>query len=86
MTKKIKCNAWELLAIIGIEINTISILIIQNTVSYEKISIYEKIPKSNYMTIIHNNPIFAIAYLLCLILLLIGGIYGLALLRKTKED
>ena len=69
----------ELLATIGILGNTLILIIFQNTWTYEKLPIlkFEPTPKSSYLTIIQHNPIFAIIYILCGLVLLMCAIYRL---------
>lgn len=78
----------ELLAIIGILGNTLILIIFQNTWTYEELPIlkkFEPTPKSSYLTIIQHNPIFAIIYILCGLVLLMCAIYRLLRRIQGKE-
>lgn len=72
-------NIFELLATIGILGNTIILIIFRNTWTYEEISLldFSPIQKSSYLTIIQYNPIFAIVYIFCGMVLLRRGVYRL---------
>ena len=72
-------NIFELLATIGILGNTIILIIFRNTWTYEEISLldFSPIQKSSYLTIIQYNPIFAIVYIFCGMVLLLCGVYRL---------
>lgn len=72
-------NIFELLATIGILGNTIILIIFRNTWTYEEISLldFSPIQKSSYLTIIQYNPIFAIVYIFCGMVLLLRGVYRL---------
>ena len=63
----------ELLATIGILGNTLILIIFQNTWTYEE------------LTIIQHNPIFAIIYILCGLVLLMCAIYRLSKRIQGKE-
>lgn len=69
---------FELLATIGIIGNTLILIIFQNTWTYEELPIlkFEPIQKSSFLTIIKHNPIFAIVYILCDLILLMCVIYS----------
>lgn len=75
----------ELLATIGILGNTLILIIFQNTWTYEELPIlkFEPTPKSSYLTIIQHNPIFAIIYILCGLVLLMCAIYRLS--KRIRE-
>lgn len=77
--KKYLFKICELLAVIGLLGNTIILIIFRNTWSYEEISLldFSPIQKSSYLTIIQHNPIFAIVYIFCGIVLLLCGVYRL---------
>ena len=77
----------ELLANIGILENTLILIIFQNTWTYEELPIlkFEPTPKSSYLTIIQYNPIFAIIYILCGLVLLMCAIYRLSEYRERKR-
>lgn len=83
MTKKQEKNyllkIYELLATIGLLGNTIILIIFRNTWTYEEISLFDFSPiqKSSYLTIIQHNPIFAILYIFCGMVLLLCGVYRL---------
>ena len=91
MAKKLDKNylikICELLTTIGILGNTLILIIFQNTWTYEELSIlkFEPTPKSSYLTIIHHNPIFAITYILCGLVLLMCAIYRLSRRIQGKE-
>lgn len=77
----------ELLATIGILGNTLILIIFQNTWTYEELPIlkFEPTPKSSYLTIIQHNPIFAIIYILCGLVLLMCAIYRFSKRIQGKE-
>ncbi len=67
--------------------NTLILIIFQNTWTYEEFPIlkFEPTPKSSYLTIIPHNPIFAIIYILCGLVLLMCAIYRLSKRIQGKE-
>ncbi len=77
--KKYLFKICELLATIGLLGNTIILIIFRNTWTYEEISLLDFLPiqKSSYLTIIQYNPIFAIVYIFCSMVLLLCGVYRL---------
>ena len=78
---------FEILATIGVLGNTLILIIFQNTWTYEELPIlkFEPIQKSSYLTIIQHNPIFAIIYILCGLILLMCVIYRLSRRIHGKE-
>lgn len=77
--KKYLFKICELLTSIGLIGNTIILMIIRNTWTYEEVSYLEftPTPKSSYLTIIQYNPVFAIVYFVCGMGLLLCGVYRL---------
>lgn len=77
----------ELVATIGLLGNTIILIIFRNTLTYEEVSFldFSPTPKSSYLTIIQHNPIFAIVYIFCGMVLLLCGVYRLIKhIKKTS--
>lgn len=68
-------------------LNEQTLIIFQNTWTYEELPIlkFEPTPKSSYLTIIQHNPIFAIIYILCGLVLLMCAIYRLSKRIQGKE-
>lgn len=77
--KKYLFQICELLSTIGLLGNTIILIIFRNTWTYEEVSFlnFSPTPKSSYLTIIQHNPIFAIMYAFCGMVLLLCGVYRL---------
>lgn len=65
----------EMIATIGLGVNTIILLIIQNTWTYEESSNFEPTPKSDIFTIIYYNPFIRVVYLVGSILMVSCVIY-----------
>ena len=74
ITPNEKTNIIELLATIVLLVNTFILIIFQNTITYEKVTLFEITPKSSYLTIMQHNPIFGIIYMTCGVILLICAI------------
>ena len=88
MRKYTKNNLFkicELLEAIGLLGNTIVLVIFRNTWTYEESPIWDfsPTPKSSYLTIIQQNPVFAIIYIVCGMLLLLCGTYRL--IKRIKK-
>ena len=77
------CQVIELLAANVLLLNTLILIIFQNTITYEKVTLFEKPPKSSYLTIMQYNPIFGIIYMTCGVILLICAIDRL--IKYTKK-
>lgn len=90
MFKKIldKTNIVEMIASALILANTIVLLVIRDTISYELQETFEPTQKSSVITIIQHNPILGYVYLICGIILLCSGIYRLydTRAKNTKEE
>lgn len=71
------------LSVIGILVNTVSLVIFRNTISYEKISLGSPTQKSNYLTIIQHNPIFGMIYVVCVTVLVLCELYELFTFNKN---
>lgn len=74
------------LSVIGILVNTVSLVIFRNTISYEKISLGSPTQKSNYLTIIQHNPIFAMIYVVCVTVLVLCELYELFTFNKNTRQ
>lgn len=74
------------LSVIGILVNTASLMIFRNTISYEKISLGSPIQKSNYLTIIQHNPIFGMIYVVCVTVLVLCELYQLFTSNKNNRQ
>ena len=74
------------LSVIGILVNTASLMIFRNTISYEKISLGSPIQKSNYLTIIQRNPIFGMIYVVCVTVLVLCELYQLFTSNKNNRQ
>ena len=70
------CEAFSMIGIIG---NTIILITLRNTVTYEELPIGEfaPTPKSNYLTILHYNPVFTYVYIVCGLIILLCELYRL---------
>lgn len=73
------------LSVIGILVNTVSLVIFRNTISYEKILLGSPIQKSNYLTIIQHNPIFGMIYVVCVTVLVLCELYQLFTSNKKQQ-
>lgn len=84
--KKYILKICELLAVIGIIVNTIILMIIRETWTYEKVPYWDfnPTPKSSIITIIQYNPVLEIVYVLCSIVLLLCGVYRL--IKHIKKN
>lgn len=71
------------LSVIGILVNTVSLVIFRNTISYEKISLGSPTQKSNYLTIIQHNSIFGMIYVVCVTVLVLCELYELFTFNKN---
>lgn len=78
------CQIIELLATIVLLVNTFILIIFQNTITYEKVTLFEITPKSSYLTIIQHNPIFTIVFMTCGVILLICAIDRLIKYKKVN--
>ena len=85
ITPNEKTNIIELLATIVLLVNTFILIIFQNTITYEKVTLFEITPKSSYLTIMQHNPIFGIIYMTCGVILLICAIDRLIKYTKSKS-
>ena len=74
------------LSVIGILVNTVSLVIFRNTISYEKISLCSPTQKSNYLTIIQHNPIFGMIYVVCVTVLVLCELYELCTFNKNTRQ
>lgn len=78
------CQIIELLATIVLLVNTFILIIFQNTITYEKVTLFEITPKSSYLTIMQHNPIFTIVFMTCGVILLICAIDRLIKYKKVN--
>ncbi len=74
------------LSVIGILVNTVNLLILRNTISYEKISLGSPTQKSNYLTIIQHNPMFGMIYVVCVTILVLCELYELFTFNKNNRQ
>lgn len=66
----------ELLTISAILCNTLFLLVIRDSVSYENdANDFMAIHKSDFFTIIQHNPIIGYVYLICAVILVICGLH-----------
>jgi len=73
------------LSVIGILVNTVSLVIFRNTISYEKISLGSPTQKSNYLTIIQHNPMFGMIYVVCVTVLILCELYEVFISTRTTD-
>ena len=82
-----KLNIVELLVSIAIFVNTLVLLLMRNTISYESTDVFEPVSKSSVITIMQHNPVIGYVYLTCGAILICSGIYRLhGFLRNTKDN
>ena len=74
------------LSVIGILVNTVNLLILRNTISYEKISLGSPTQKSNYLTIIQHNPMFGMIYVVCVTILVLCELYELFTFNRNNRQ
>lgn len=82
---KKKIYIHEMLTIDIMLINTLVLLTIKSTISYEPVSYTQITPPSSCMTIIQHNPFIGYIYFGCGVVLILSAVYRLYLLLRGKE-
>lgn len=81
-----RLNITELIVSITILVNTLVLLLIQNTISYELQDTFEPAQKSSVITIMQHNPVIGCVYLICGTILICSGIYRLHRFLRSPKD
>lgn len=70
-----KIYIHELIGFVLALINTLVLLVIKNTITYEKVPYDEITPKSSCIVIIQHNPYIVYAYMICVLILVFSVLY-----------
>lgn len=81
-----RLNITELIVSITILVNTLVLLLMQNTISYELQDTFEPVQKSSVITIMQHNPVIGYVYLICGVILICSGIYRLHRFLRSPKD